>query len=150
MSCHRSIISTFLLGLAASIALACGGTSRKIQTVTVSPATADASNFPGGKVQFTATGSYNQSPLTVTPLQANWGVASEQTINGVEQLGLVNGAVTIDANGVAQCSAGTSGKFSVAAWVNLPYSGPPPPCPINFYANMSCPVVSGTATLTCP
>ena len=64
-----------LLALVASIELACGSGSYKIQSITVSPATADAQNYPNGQVPFVATGYYNSAPGTVTPLQANWGAA---------------------------------------------------------------------------
>src|ERR1035438_8321612 len=64
-----------LLALVASIGLACGSGSYKIQSITVSPATADAQNYPNGQVPFVATGYYNLAPATVTPLQANWGAA---------------------------------------------------------------------------
>ena len=149
MCSNKFIVWTGILGLAACLALACGN-DRKIESITVRPSSADAQSYPDGKVPFAATGQFNAPPLSVTPQQASWGVASLHSLNGVQILGPVNGEVSIDASGVAQCAAGVSGTFSVAAWVDLPYSGPPPPCPASFYPNMSCPNVHGTAQLTCP
>src|ERR1700693_2983266 len=49
---------------------ACGSNSnpRVLQSVTATPASADAQQFPGGRVQFTATGVFNTAPTQVTPL----------------------------------------------------------------------------------
>ena len=149
MSHYRSVLWIAFLGFVAYGVLACGG-SRKIQSITVNPASADAKDYPDGKVPFIATGKYNMSPPTVTPLRANWAVASLQTANSVPTLGVGTDEVLIDANGVAQCAAGAAGTFSVAAWVALPYSGPPTPCPLTLYGSMSCPNVMGTTQLTCP
>jgi hypothetical protein len=120
-----------------------------VQSITVSPASADAQNYPNGEVPFVATGYYNSSPTTVTTLQATWGAALFQNENGT--IIPTNGAVSVDADGVAQCSANASGTYSIAASVQLPYSGPALPCPAPTYSNMaSCPSVVGTAQLTCP
>ena len=96
----------FTLGIAAYGLLACGSPSRQVQSITLSPASADAQTYPNGQVPFVATGYYNVAPTTVTPLQANWGAASGSLP--------ANGAVTLDANGVAQCSAGASGTYTIA------------------------------------
>ena len=148
MSRHRFVVWIAFLGFAAYIALACGNT-RKLQSITVGPTSADAQNYPNGEVPFVATGYYNSSPTTVTPLQANWGAALWRIENGT--MVPTNGAVAVDTSGVAQCAANASGTYSIAASVQLPYSGPPPPCPPPMYSNMpSCPYVVGTAQLTCP
>lgn len=148
MSCHRFIVSSPFLGLAACIALACGS-NRKLESITVTPASKDAKNYPNGQVPFVATGQYTSSPTTVTPLQANWGAALFQNENGV--MVPTNGAVSVDANGVAQCSANASGTYFIAASVQLPYSGPALPCPAPAYSNQAwCPSVVGIAQLTCP
>lgn len=44
--------------LIACVTASCGN-GRQIEFVTVSPAVADAKNYPGGKVPFVATGHYN-------------------------------------------------------------------------------------------
>jgi hypothetical protein len=118
-----------------ALTLACGSSSDQIQSINVTPAVADAQNYPNGQVQFTATGHYRAR--TVTPLQANWGWTSDQP-----------SGVTITANGLAQCQAGASGTFSIGAWVSIPshytcaLKGP--------YGNPICSSVVGTAQLTCP
>jgi hypothetical protein len=148
MPSHRSIVGSLFLGLAACIALACGS-NRKLQSITVSPASADAHNYTNGEVPFVAAGYYNSSPTTVNALQANWGAALFRIENGA--MVPTNGAVSVDTNGVAHCSANASGTYSIAASVQLPYSGPPLPCPPPAYSNeASCPSVVATAQLTCP
>lgn len=54
MSRHRLILSITFLGFVAYVALACGG-SHTLQSITVSPASADAQNYPNGEVPFVAT-----------------------------------------------------------------------------------------------
>ena len=62
---HRTFLWVVTLSLLAM--LGCGNS--KLTSVNLSPAAADAQNFPGGQVQFTATGTYSNSskvvPLTV-------------------------------------------------------------------------------------
>jgi hypothetical protein len=140
---HRFLIWNTFLSLAACVNLACGS-SRKIESINVVPSAADAQDYPGGKVPFIATGHYSKTPTSVTPLQAGWGAAS---INQV--IGPPTDAVSVDANGVAQCNAGASGTYLVAAWVNVPYKGPAFSCPATLYGD-SCSSVVGTARLTCP
>ena len=138
----RYTFSLWIISLvfAAWITLACGGGARKIQSISMSPASADAQDYPNGQVPFVATGYYNSAPMTVTPLQANWGAASGSVP--------ANGAVTVDSNGVAQCNAGASGTYTIGAWVNLPVNGTPP-CPSFAFGAASCKYVLGTAKLTC-
>lgn len=81
------------------------------------------------------------APTTVAPLQANWGAASGTVP--------ANGAVTLTSNGVAQCSAGAAGIYTIGAWVNLPVNGTLP-CPSLPFGAASCNYVLGTAKLTCP
>jgi hypothetical protein len=142
MSRHAFSLWIISLVFAAWITLACGGGgARQIQSVSVSPASADAQNYPNGQVPFVATGYYNSAPATVTPLQANWGAA----------LGTIpaGGAVTVDSNGMAQCTTGASGTYTIGAWINLPVQGIPP-CPSFAFGAASCNYVLGTAKLTCP
>jgi hypothetical protein len=104
MSRHGHILSATLLCVAASIAIACGGSTpqREIQSISISPSTADAQDYPNGQVQFVATGAYNLAPITVTPLTANWAVNNS---------GLAV-PVSITTDGLAQCMAGASGVYS--------------------------------------
>jgi hypothetical protein len=60
----------FLAILAIAITLACGSSPRALQSVSLSPPTADAQGSP---VQFTATGYFNDQPSRVTLSAANLG-----------------------------------------------------------------------------
>ena len=149
----RVSVSLCLLLLAASLALACGsGPSgpHLIQSLTLSPTSVDAQNFPAGKVAFVPTGHYDTAPLTVTPIQASWGAESEIVSNGSITYGDANGAVTVDANGTAECATGASGTYAVVAWAiqdpNLKGT-----CGAgNSIGEPGCNVVQGIAQLTCP
>src|SRR5580693_4317565 len=92
------------LVLLAAFALSCGGNSssdRVLQSITLSPATADARDYPGGQVQFTATGFYTTNPETVTPLIAGgWGSCYDNASTT---------AISVSQSGVAQCASGAVG-----------------------------------------
>jgi hypothetical protein len=131
-----------LLGVAASIAVACSNIpQRQALSVTVSPSAVTAP--ADGQVQFTATGTYNLTPTTVTPLQANWVV--------VDQAGQHTTAVTIDGNGLAECGSVASGDFTVGAWV-VEFSKPPNAVclTVTAFGNPCGDSVIGFAQLTCP
>ena len=134
----------FLLGLAASITLACGAgvnPPRQILALTVSPSSADAQDFPDGQVPFVATGIFNTRPETVTPLPATWVV--------IDQDGKQTTEVSIN-NGLAQCASGASGAYTVGAWDLLLI---PPGAFCNLVTPFGNPCgdsVLGTAQLTCP
>jgi hypothetical protein len=122
-----------------AVILSCGTstTTRNIQTVTISPATATAQ--PGEQVQFTAAGIFNSPPSPVTPIAATWGACYQNAATT---------AITVSSNGVAQCVSGASGTYTV--WAFVAKQGPGA-CPL--YAT-ACGVggcqVTGTAQLTCP
>jgi hypothetical protein len=110
-----------LLVTVATITLACGS-SPQLKSVSVSPASANASDYPNGQVQFTAVGYYagSSSPVSVSP---EWTACPP--IN----------AVTVSKTGVAQCEPGAAGTYSGPYYVEafVPVSsldcGPPPfPC----------------------
>jgi len=110
--------------------------SRVLQSITVTPAIADAQNFPNGQVQFTATGIFSQppSPAPVTfvaPYPGSW-LISDPNVAGVSQ------------SGVAQCRTGASGLVTITAIASA-NSCPPS-------SNMGCMsvAVSGLAKLSCP
>jgi hypothetical protein len=129
-----------LLVLAASITLACGSSaSRTLQTVTISPASADAQSYPAGLVPFTATGAYTAPPSPVTPLTATWGTCT-QAGNGTSE-------ISVSANGVAQCASGAVGTFTVWAF-DLNATGAT--CNVITACGGGCGRVTGTAQLTCP
>ena len=156
MSRYAFFLSMVALVSAAWITLACGGSDprqsdlRPLQSITLSPASADAKDYPDGKVPFIATGHYSSAPITVTPLPANWAALSEQIVNGLETIGPANGAVSVDANGVAQCAAGASGTYLVVAWDIQDPTLPVSCACITFFGEPCCNSCQGTGQLTCP
>jgi hypothetical protein len=128
----------------ASLAASCGAsasstTNRQLLSITLSPATADAANFPDGQVAFTATGTFNNAPHTVTPLTAGWGVCSNN---------VATTAVTVSSEGVAKCAPGAVGTFTVLA-SDVPYPDGGANCLAITPCGGGC-LVTGTAQLTCP
>jgi hypothetical protein len=144
-------LSIVSLALAICITLSCGGGgSRQLQSITVSPPSADARNYPQGQVRFIATGHYNSSPATVTPLQANWAGISEFTVNGMLTYGPVTDAISLDNTGVAHCAAGASGTYAVVAW-DLQDPGLKVGCSsVTDFGEPGCNAVQSIAQLTCP
>ena len=113
----------------------CGssGVNRVLESIQVTPASADAQTFANGDVQFTATGKFSRppspAPVTFTaPYSGSW-LVSDPTIASITQ------------NGVAQCAPGASGIVTVTAIAST-----------NSCHSTGCTstAVSGTAKLTCP
>src|SRR5579862_1080818 len=128
-----------VLLLIGAIALACGSsTPRLAQSLTVTPATADASSYPNGQVPFTATAYYTTKPSPVSPVTATWGACLQSAATK---------DVTVSANGVAHCAAGAAGSYTVWAYV---MSGAQV-CPLYLTecGGDGC-QVTGTAQITCP
>ncbi len=143
MPCYRYLVRMVLLAAIASIGLDCGSSNQQRQALSVTVTPSSVSAPADGQVQFTAAGTYNTAPAMVTPLQANWAV--------VDASGAQTTAVTISANGLAQCSSAASGSFTVGAWI-LEFSRPP-----GAVCNVATPFgnpcgdsVIGVAQLTCP
>jgi hypothetical protein len=141
MKRFRPLVFLALL-VTAAIALGCGSPSTKnsqsnsgqVQAITLAPATADAKNYPGGEVQFVATGYYNTPPSPVAPLAVQtWGVCQNNTPTT---------EAVISKNGLAQCSEGASGTYSVFA-SDMTECLAIGPCGEGCY-------VTGKAQLTCP
>jgi hypothetical protein len=129
----------FCLLVAAAITLACGSsTSRTLQSVAVTPATATAQS---GQFQFTATGYYNRSPAQVTPLTATWGACLQQTPTT---------DVTVSTAGLAQCTSGASGTYTIWAFDTNPLAPGTANCNAMTACGGGCGRVTGTAQLTCP
>jgi hypothetical protein len=136
-------LSVFLLAiLAIAITLACGSSPRILQSVSLNPPTADAQGNP---IQFTATGYFNEQPATSKLPEASWGVCYQNQRTT---------AVSVSAEGAAQCAAGAVGTYTV--WAVAQRGGdscgpagavPFNPCP--DAGTWGCQVV-GTAQLTCP
>jgi hypothetical protein len=127
MARMKLLLAATLLAGVELLANGCGGSRRVIQSVTVTPATADAQNFPNGQVQFSASGNYSQPPSPVALSQANW-VVTETSI------------ATVTGNGLAQCVPGASGVATVRAGVSGPCSG----------TGCTAVQIVGTAQLSCP
>jgi len=135
------VLSFLALILAACFALSCGSSQsqNQLQSLTLSPAMADAQSYPDGQVPFTATGYYSNPTHTVTPQPANW-VACQQ--------GTPTNEASVSNTGVAHCASGATGTYSINAWdiSNAPgiYS-----CPGNTACGGGC-TIQATAQLTCP
>jgi len=100
----------------------CGSSSntRMLVSLSATPATADAQNYPNGQVQFVATGTYNKPPIKVTPqLVTSWQI-------------IPNTMATITQNGLAECVAGQTGTGSVA--IAVAGDGP-----LSTVAHLICP-----------
>lgn len=106
-----------------ALMLGCG----QNKVVNVTPASADAQNFPNGIVQFTATGV--NSPT--------WCIGSA---NGVCN-GNIAAAATIDSSGRAQCLSGKSGTVTVLAGTGLRITNPDGGSQLSTF---------GSAQLICP
>lgn len=131
----------FLIVLATAITLACGSSSgpRIIQSVTVSPVSADAQSYPDGLVPFTAAGYYSGPPSPVSPVAATWGACAQD--------GSTTTAITVSTGGAAQCTAGSTGTYTVWAFVLKPGGAT---CNLITACGGGCGRVTGTAQLTCP
>jgi hypothetical protein len=142
MSRYGYFLWVVFLGLAA-ITSACGSNpQREIETITVSPSSADAQDYPDGQVPFVATGTFSEPPVTVSPLQATW-VA-------VDAAGQRTTDVSITNSGVAQCTSGAPGTYTLGAWAVLLI---PPQNSCNVVTPFGNPCgdsVIGFAQLTCP
>jgi hypothetical protein len=81
--------------------------------VSVTPAAADAQNFPNGQVQFVAMGTFTDPPSTakLTSKDIFWCVGSD---NGA-CVGFVVPGANLDQNGVAQCNPGFTGIAAILA-----------------------------------
>ncbi len=129
----------FALLILAAIALSCGSSSHIPQSVTLTPASATATN---GSVQFTATVTYNTMPSPVTNPPATWGACvGNANVNGV----------SVSTTGLAQCSQGANQSYTIYAFVPDPdFKGVCAGGAEQLPCGGSCGGVVGTAQLTCP
>ena len=139
----RLALFLFALVLAAAFALACGagagsqGQQDPLESITLSPAAADAQDYANGQVQFIATGNYIDPSRTVTPLSATWGTCYQNA--GTNE-------VSVSATGVAHCAPGAVGTFTI-------WADDPPTPGVGCLAITACGggcFVAGSAQLTCP
>jgi hypothetical protein len=111
---------------------------RVLQSIAVTPLSADALNFPNGQVQFTATGTFTKAPSPAAvpftaPYSGGWSVSDA---SGIDQ-----SIATINQDGIAQCKPGASGTFKVTAMAsNGACHG----------TQCTSVAVAGNATLICP
>jgi hypothetical protein len=124
-----------LLGILLSISialLACGGNSRTLQSITVSPAAAASS-----QAQFTATAIYNSMPNSVdVTATTTWCIGSS---NGFCDGNIAQRAYV--SAGLAQCDQGFTGTVTVLAGQKGPTPGPDQGDQLQPF---------GAAQLTCP
>jgi hypothetical protein len=119
-----------------------GGSSAHIpHSVSVSAASADAKDFSGGPVQFTATASYETMPSPVTRGIGELGAAVSSAFP--------SDAVSIATHGAAQCASAAKGIYLIYAFVANPaFHGL---CGRSSSAcGGTCGGVVGGAQLTCP
>ena len=111
-------------GLAVFLALGCGSNSGAIH---VSPASADAQNYSGGVVPYSASGVTNPT----------WCIGSPSGACN----GFIISAATIDSTGHAHCVSGQSGTVTVLAGTGGHATNPDEGVQLSVF---------GTAQLTCP
>lgn len=130
----RIFLSSLVL-LSIALALVSCGNSNKLQSMSLTPATADAKDYANGQVQFTATGTYTNGSQ-VKPLAVLWSPGPPWTISVW--------AIQLDSTGVASCGIAPAGTYPV--WAGAPID---PHTPVSRL-NQATPMVSATAHLTCP
>jgi hypothetical protein len=117
----------------------CGtsNSNRVLQSMAVTPRTADAQSAPNGQVQFTATGTFSKapspSPVTfVAPYSGSWLISDPSIATLV---GTGTGTATF------QCVAGASGVVTITAIASTNAA---------TGTGATSTMVKGTASLTCP
>ncbi|HET9364634.1 MAG TPA: hypothetical protein VFP71_06520 [Candidatus Angelobacter sp.] len=135
-----AVILTLALCAVLLPVVSCGGnmsmTGRQLQSITVTPPSADARNFSSGMVQFTAMGNFTMSPMSAAPA-VMWSIGNPFSSQPAPA------GVTISATGLAQCSGFTGSAIVMAT---------APMDPMIPLAQMSTLTsnVSGSSTLICP
>jgi hypothetical protein len=135
------IITAFLLSIS-FVLVACNSGNmnmamvRQLQTISVTPQSANAQNFANKQVQFTATGTYTMAPMSGMP-QVRWSIGNPFSTMPVPA------GVTIDQNGMAQCTT-FSGTVTITATAPMD-----PGMPLSQMTMMTG-NVSGMAQLMCP
>jgi len=139
MTKYGTVLATLLLVALALQALGCGSSNsnRILESMTITPADADAQNFANGQVQFTATGTFSKAP-------SRQQVTFQPPYTGGWSLMTTNSAsiATINQNGMAQCvPGGAAGTVTVQAMASA-----------NAATGTGATGVARTATttLTCP
>jgi len=137
--CSEAAMRTLWLFLAplllAILLISCGSNSNKLQSISVTPANADAKDYANGQVQFTASGMYSNGKQ-VKPLSVLWSAGPPWLMEPW--------AIEVNSDGTASCVSAPAGTYSV--WAGAPTNADTPLSGMN----QSTPQVSGTALLTCP
>jgi hypothetical protein len=140
MSKRKTLATVLIVVPIVFATVSCGSmsssSSRILQSMTVTPATADAQNSANGQVQFTATGIFSKPPSPgpvtfVSPYSGSW--AADPSIATL--VGTANGTATF------QCVAGASGTTTVKAIASTNAAQG---------TGATSTAVTGTAMLTCP
>ena len=145
MTRFASLSALSLLLLVALVMSSCGN-GRRLQSVTISPASADAKNYPNGQVPFIATGTFSKppSPVQLTSKDVLWcygGSASVANPTAGLCAGNIAQFATVDQNGVAQCAPSFQGTAYILAGTAEPSMNPDAGLVLKIF---------GQATLTCP
>ena len=133
---RRTAILVLGLGLLAGCN-SVNNTQRKLVSISITPTTANGSNGP---VTFTASGTFNTDPTTVTPLAAFWTISGpgiDPTCTSNCQYQLTNAAYT------AKCGP-IAGTDTITAQAPADPNAPP------TGSLSDTKMVSATAQLTCP
>jgi hypothetical protein len=142
MGKNRYTLCSLVLILTGTLAvLSCAAGQTQLQSMSLSPAVADAKDYDDGRVQFTATGYYINPTHTVTPQSASW-IACQSNVP--------SNAVSVTNVGIAQCAAGASGTYSINAWNPLGPGIYNCPAQTNQTACGGACNIEATAQLTCP
>lgn len=136
----RHLLATLGLLSLAVAAISCGSTNpnqvRVLLSIQVTPATADAQNFPNSQVLYSANGTFNEQPFNVlVPSTAPYSVAFSVAPNSSNQA-IATVVTQKDGTAAVQCVAGMSGTVEVGA--------------VAFANNGTTTTVSGIAQITCP
>jgi hypothetical protein len=141
------ILNAFSLAILLLTIAACGS-GRQLRSITIAPSTADAENFPGGQVQFTATGTFSQSPspAPVTSPEILWcygGPVSAANPTAGVCAGNIAQFATVDQTGLAQCSPSPPQRMTVYILAGIPEK----PGGADVGPTLK---IFGSAQLTCP
>jgi hypothetical protein len=126
---------TALAGCLLSCATGNPNLARILTSITVTPATANAEDFPNGQVVFTAAGTFNVSP-TPAPVSSNPPYAGQFVVDNPVTGPIANVIATGNGTATVQCVAGTTGTVDITMSA--------------FANNGTSIIVTGSAALTCP
>jgi hypothetical protein len=111
----------------------------QLQSIAISPGTADAKSYPNGQVQFTATGTYSDG-TQVKPLTALWTPGIPWALDPQNAWP----ALQMNDTGLVSCGKALSSTYTIYAAAPLD-----PHFPVSKMT-MGTPQLTATAQLTCP